>query len=107
MRLRRAMCRQLPDHGRHAVIVVLIALVSAACSSASVPSGSVVVATSSAPTSTTVATNTASAPAATPEPTTAPTPGFTFRALDTPTAYRTSSAEAVDGTTAVGWVQVG
>ena len=85
------------------VIVVVIALMSAGCSEASVPSGSAQVPTPPAPTSTTLATNAASAPAATPEP----TPGVAFRALDTPAGYSKSGADAVDGTTAVGWVQVG
>lgn len=84
------------------VVVVVIALVSAACA-AVVPSGSAGVSTSPGPTSTVLETGQASASAPTPEP----SPEIAFRALDTPTDYMTSSAEAVDGTTAVGWVQVG
>jgi hypothetical protein len=89
------------------IVVALIALVSAACSAASVPSGSAGVPTLPAPTSTTLATDAASAPSVTSEPTPAPTPEVAFRALDTPARYSRSGAEAVDGTTAVGWVQVG
>ena len=89
------------------VIVVVIALESASCSAGSVPSGSGEVPTPPAPTSTTLATAAASAPAATPQPTPAPTPEVHFRALDTPADYSRSGAEAVDGTTAVGWVQIG
>ena len=89
------------------VSVALIALLAAACSAASVPSGSAGVPTPPEPTSTALVTNTASAPAATLEPTTTPTPEVAFRALDTPARYSRSSAESVDGTTAVGWVQVG
>src|SRR4051812_37521917 len=107
MRLPRAMRPQLPDLRRHAVIVALIALVSAACSAASVPSGSAAVTTSSAPTATALATNAVSASAAVATPAPTPTHGFTFRELDTPSLYSSSSAEAVDGTTAVGWVQIG
>jgi hypothetical protein len=88
------------------VIVVVIALASVACSEASV-SGGAGVPTPSAPTSTTLAPDPASAPAATPEPSPTPTPEIGFRALDTPADYSRSGAEAVDGTTAVGWVQVG
>src|SRR4029077_1732194 len=47
------------------------------------------------------------APVATLEPTPTPTPEVAFRALDTPARYSRSGAEAVDGTTAVGWVQIG
>ena len=81
--------------GVRAVFVVVLAMVSVACSR--VPSGSGGL-TSSAPTSTVRVTA---------DPTPAPTPGITFRALDLPADYRQGSAEAVDGTTAVGWVQVG
>jgi hypothetical protein len=88
-------------------VVAGIALVSAACSAASVPSGSAGVPTLPAPTSTTLASDAASAPSVTSEPTPAPNPDFAFRALDTPARYSRSGAEAVDGTTAVGWVQVG
>ena len=88
------------------VIVVVIALVSAACSVASVPSGSAGVPTAAAPTPTALATSDAS-PATTLEPTPTPTPEMVFRVLDTPSNYTRSSADAVDGTTAVGWVKVG
>ena len=43
----------------------------------------------------------------TPDSTPAPTPEVLFRALDTPADYSKSGAEAVDGTTAAGWVQIG
>jgi hypothetical protein len=89
------------------VIVVVITLLSAACSAGSVSSGSAKVLTPPAPTSPKLATDAASAPAATSQPTPAPTPGVAFRALETPAGYSSSSADAVDGTTAVGWVQVG
>ncbi len=91
------------------VSVVVIALVSAACSAASGPSGSGSIATPSAPISTTLASSAPSGPAATPAPTPVPTPTseIAFRALDTPAEYSSSAAEAVDGSTAVGWVQVG
>jgi hypothetical protein len=85
------------------VAIVVVALLSAACSEATVPSGSAGVSMPAAPTSTTLATDAASAPAAT----SSPTPEVAFRALDTSADYSKSSAEAVDGTTAVGWVQVG
>ncbi len=85
------------------VIVVAIALVSAGCSVASAPSGSAGASVPPAPTSTRVATDAASAPTATPEP----TPEIAFRALDLPAGYTRASADAVDGTTAVGWVKVG
>src|SRR6186997_1955878 len=88
-------------------VVALIALVGAACSAASVPSGSAGVPTLLAATATTLATDADSAPSATSEPTPTPTPEVAFRALDTPAIYSRSGAEAVDGTTAVGWVQVG
>jgi len=88
-------------------IVMVIALVSVACTAANVPSGSAGVATPPAPASTTPATNDASNSAATPTPTPASTPEIAFRALDLPTGYSRAGAEAVDGTTAVGWVQVG
>ena len=42
-----------------------------------------------------------------PIPTLNPTAAIGFRPLDTPAIYSGSSAEAVDGTTAVGWVQGG
>ncbi len=80
------------------VTVVVIALISAACSEVPASSGSAGVPTSPAPTSTT---------AATPEPTPTPTPEIVFRALDLPADYSRGEAEAVDGTTAVGWVQTG
>jgi len=89
------------------VIVALIAVMSAACSAASVPSGGAAVPTSPAPSSTALVTEFASARAATPQPTPAPTPAVLFRALDTPVGYSKSGAEAIDGTTAVGWVQLG
>src|SRR6478672_3215622 len=66
------------------VIVALIAVVSAACSAASLPSGGAAVPASPAPSSTALATEFASARAATPQPTPAPTPAVLFRALDTP-----------------------
>ena len=89
------------------VSVALMTVVVAACSEAGVPSGSVEVPTPPAPTSTGLVTNIASAPAPTLEPTRTPTPEVAFRALDTPADYSRSGAEAVDGTTAVGWVQTG
>ena len=89
------------------VSVALVTVVVAACSEAGVPSGSVEVPTPPAPTSTGLVTNIASAPAPTLEPTRTPTPEVAFRALDTPADYSRSGAEAVDGTTAVGWVQTG
>ena len=89
------------------VIVVVIALVSAGCSVASAPSSSAGVATPPGPTSTALATNAASAPAVTPTPRPTPTPELAFRALDLPAGYTRASADAVDGTTAVGWVKVG
>ena len=86
------------------VLVVVIALVSSACASASAPSGSTGLSTPTYPASTRSATTGASpAPATTAEP----SPAAAFRALDTPASFTTSSAEAVDGTTAVGWVEVG
>ncbi len=88
------------------VIVVVIALVSVACSEVPASSGSAGAPTST-PTSTALATGAASAPPATPEPTPTPTPEFVFRALDLPAEYSRGEAEAVDGTTAVGWVQIG
>ena len=89
------------------LIVVVIVLVTSACSAAGLPTGGTVIPTAPAPTSITVGTTAPSVPAATVQPTPAPTPEVAFRAFDTPARYRTSSAEAVDGTTAVGWVQVG
>jgi hypothetical protein len=80
------------------VIVAVIAMVSVACSG--VPA-------SPPPTSTALATSDASAPAPTPNPTPAASLGVFFRALDLPDGYSRGGAEAVDGTTAVGWVQVG
>jgi hypothetical protein len=71
------------------VIVAVIAMASVACSG--VPAGSGGLA-SSAPTSTVFSTSD-------------PTPGVVFRALDLPADYSRGTAEAVDGTTAVGWVQ--
>ena len=82
-------------------------IVSAACSVASMPSAARASRRPPAPTSTTLATNAASAPAATLGADTRPKPEAAFRALDLPVAYNRGSAEAVDGTTAVGWVQVG
>ena len=79
------------------VFVVVIAMVSVACSG---------VPTSSVPASPVSPTSAESGPATTPD-STPPTPGITFRALDLPADYSRGSAEAVDGTTAVGWVQVG
>ncbi len=87
------------------VIIVVIALMSAACSVASVPSSTAGVSTKPGPTSTALTTNAASAPATTPAP--SPMPEIAFRALDLPAGYTQGSAEAVDGTTAVGWVKVG
>jgi hypothetical protein len=87
---------------RLTVIVVVIAIVSAACSAAQAPSGSPGGSASPAPTSTASAT-----PSATQEPTPSPTPEVAFRALDLPAGYTEGRAEAVDGTTAVGWVSVG
>ena len=80
------------------LIVTVIALVAVACSG--VPA-------TSAPASTGSASAGPSAPVATSGATPAPTPGIAFRALDLPSDYSRSSAQAVDGTTAVGWVQVG
>ncbi|MDH4142277.1 MAG: hypothetical protein OEV61_06670 [Chloroflexota bacterium] len=94
-------------HRLRIVIVVAIgAMVCAACSSIPAPSESAVALTPAAPTSTT-AVGHASASTATHEPTPTPMPEIGFRALDTPAGYSRSQAEAVDGTTAVGWVQVG
>jgi hypothetical protein len=80
------------------VIVAVIAMVSVACSG--VPA-------SPAPTSTAPATSDPSAPAPTLGPTPAASLGVVFRALDLPDDYSRGRAEAVDGTTAVGWVQFG
>jgi hypothetical protein len=90
---------------RHWAVVVIIALLTAACTQATAPSGRVGPPTA-APTSTALVTEAPSASSATPAPTATPTPEIGFRALDTPDRYSRSSAEAVDGTTAVGWVQV-
>ena len=76
------------------VVFVLIAMVSVACGG--VPA-------SSAPTSTTDAPSTAP----TADPTPASSIGVVFRALDLPADFSRGSAEAVDGTTAAGWVQIG
>jgi hypothetical protein len=76
--------------------------VGVACSAARAPSGSAGPSASPAPTSTPSAT-----PTATPEPTPTPTPEIAFRALDLPSGYTEGRAEAVDGTTAAGWVSVG
>lgn len=91
------------------VLGLVIALVGGACSEPGAPSGSTGTPGSPAPTSTALATNAASAPTATlqPTPTPTPTPEIAFRALDLPVDYSQGSAEAVDGTTAVGRVQVG
>jgi hypothetical protein len=86
------------------VSVVVMALVSAACS---VPSGSAGGPTLPAPTSISAASASAASTGPTPTPTPTPTPEVAFRALDLPAAYSRSRAEAVDGTTAVGWVQIG
>ena len=96
------MPRLLPHHGTRVFLIALIALVGAACSAASVPSGSGG-STLPAPTST----DAGLAPSATSEATPTPTPEVAFRVLETPDRYSRSGAEAVDGTTAVGWVQVG
>ncbi len=88
------------------VIVVIIAMVSVGCSVRG-PSSSAAATTSPPPSSTTPATGDASALAVTPEPTVSPTPGVAFKALDLPAGYTRGSAEAIDGTTAVGWVKVG
>lgn len=93
--------------GIRSVVVMVVVMVSAACSAVAVPSGSAGVPTSSAPTSTVPATSAGSGPTASPVATSAPTPGVAFLALDLPTEYSQGGAEAVDGTTAVGWVQVG
>jgi hypothetical protein len=86
------------------LVIVVVALVTGACSAGGVAPANPAVPTP-APPSTAVATDSASASPATSQP--APTPGVAFRALDTPASYSKSSAEAVDGTTAVGWVQAG
>ena len=85
------------------VMVVVLALVSSACANASVPSGGAAPSTPTAPASATSATDASAIPGTTPEP----SPVAAFQPLDTPTTFSTSSAEAVDGTTAVGWVQIG
>lgn len=82
------------------VIVVVIALMVVACSEVPASSGTAGVPASPAPTSTIVATPTL-------EPTATPAPEIVFRALDLPADYSRGEAEAVDGTTAVGWVQIG
>ena len=84
-----------------AVAWVVIALVSAACGPAVPGSSTGQTAPNAGP---------SSGPATT-APTTAPSPaataGIVFRALDVPSTYSRAAAEAVDGTTAVGWVQAG
>ena len=81
-------------------IAVVMALATAACSG--VPASSV----PPTPSATAVALARPT-PGATPAPTPAPTPGIAFLALDLPNDYSRGSAEAVDGTTAAGWVQIG
>ena len=81
-------------------IVVVIALLGVACTEVPASSGSAGAPASPAPTSTIVATPTL-------EPTATPAPEIVFRVLDLPAGYTEGRAEAVDGTTAVGWVSVG
>jgi hypothetical protein len=81
-----------------AVFVVSIALVSVACSG---------VPPTSSPASTGSATSNPSAAATAAAPTPEATPGIAFRVLDLPSDYSRGMAEAVDGTTAAGWVQIG
>jgi hypothetical protein len=83
-------------------VIVVIALLLAACANAGTPSGSPE-GSSGTSTSSPLATTAPSTVA----PTATATPAIGFRALDTPAEYSRSSAEAVDGTTAVGWVQRG
>lgn len=82
--------------------IVAIAVGVVACSAVPAPSGSAEASLTPAPTS---------SPPSTAEPTPTPTPTLTpeivFRALDLPAEYTRAEAEAVDGTTAVGWVQLG
>ena len=84
------------------VFVVVIAMLAVACAGAP---------TSSVPAPTVPVSSDASLPPVTASPvpsaTPVPTPGIAFRALDLPAAYSRGSAQAVDGTTAVGWVQIG
>ena len=93
--------------GRQAALGVILGAILVACGAGatptphgwatSTPSGGPSAAASAAPSPTDAPT--------TPTPT--PEPEIGFRALDTPAGYSRSGAEAVDGTTAVGWVQVG
>ena len=75
------------------VFGVVIAVVSVACSSVGVPTGSGEMATPTGPES--------------PGPTPDAAHSISFLALALPDTYSRGEAEAVDGTTAVGWVQVG
>jgi hypothetical protein len=84
-----------------------VALVAAACSVASEPSGSAASPASTPPSSTPIPTDTASAPTATPRSTPTATLEIAFRALDLPDEYTRGSPVAVDGSTAVGWVKIG
>lgn len=90
------------DVKRVSIVVVIIAMLAAACSQVPASSSSADLPTPTAGGSS------ASASAATPTPTseTTPTPSseLVFRALDLPAEFSRGSAEAVDGTTAVGWV---
>jgi hypothetical protein len=78
--------------------VVVIAMACLACSG---------IPTASAPASSVPGTGDASIPPATAETSPAPTPGVAFRALDLPADFSRGGAQAVDGTTAAGWVQAG
>lgn len=85
------------------VMLVAILLISSACSEVPAPSGS---AATPAASGSTVSPS-GSVPVATPGATASPTPGIIFRALDLPAEYTRAEATAVDGTTAVGFVQKG
>lgn len=82
-------------------------LIIAACSEVPAPSGSTATPAASASTTSPSASTSASIPVQTPAATASSTPGTVFRALDLPAEYTRAEATAVDGATAVGYVQKG